>query len=161
MKLKYDTKEYQRLYEAWVEYREGLDLRGFKKVKAVEVEKVAFVVGCWDLLDEEEKRLVDMGEGGHKAQDKDVKHDEVFGEGSDDAERTKGLRRTEGIKGKGTTEGNADVGKSGDELAKSTVKIKVGGEKVVSVPRKEIEMKRERQRVNDEPIIRRSKRLKR
>ncbi|ERF71142.1 hypothetical protein EPUS_05971 [Endocarpon pusillum Z07020] len=161
MKLKYDMKEYQRLYEAWADFREGLGLRGYRKVKAVEVEKVAFVVGWWHLLDEEEKRLVNMGEGGHEAQDKDEKHDEVLGEGSDDAERTKWLRLTEGIKGKGTNEGNANAGKSGDGLVKTTLTVKVGDEKVVSVPRKEIEMKRERQPVNDEPTIRRSKRLKR
>lgn len=136
-------------------------MRGFGEVKAVELEKAAFVVGWWDLLDEEEKRLVSMGEGGHKAQDEDEKHDEVLGEGSDDAERTKGVRRTEGVKGKGTNEGTVNAGKSGDGLVESIMTEKIGSEKVGSVPRKEIEMKREGQPVNDEPTIRRSKRLKR
>ncbi len=161
MKLKYDLKEYQRLYEAWIEFRAGLGLRGVKEVKAVEVEKVAFVIGCWDLLDEEEKRLLSTGEGGHEVQDKDEEHDEAFEDGSHHVQGTNGMRRDERIGEKDSSESIANASKSEDGFGKSRMAENARSKKTVSVPRKESEqVKRERQPVDDDPGKRRSKRLK-
>ncbi len=161
MKLKYDLIEYQRLYEAWVGFRDRFGLSGLTEVKAVEVEKVAFVIGCWNLLDEEERRLVGMGEGGQAVQDKDEEHNEALEEGSHDVPGTKGMRRGEGIAEKDSTEGTANASKSEDGPGKSTMAQNARNKKTVSLPRKQSEqVKRERQPVDDDPTKRRSKRLK-
>lgn len=161
MKLKYDLKEYQRLYEAWVDFREGLGLRGVKEVKAVEIEKVAFVIGCWHLLDKEEKRLVSMEDGGHEVQNKDEEHDEAAEEGSVVAEGTTVMRRAEGVVEKDTTESTANASKTEEGFGVSTMAEKVRSKRTVSVPRKKNkEVKRERQLVDDDQTKRRSKRLK-
>lgn len=56
-KLKYDAKEYRRLYEAWVEFRRrAIQDKEEGGVRAVDVEKAAFVLGHWEFLDGDERR---------------------------------------------------------------------------------------------------------
>jgi hypothetical protein len=58
LKLKYDLKEYQQLFDKWVEFRETPKREGFK---AVDVEKAAYVIGHWDALPAEDKKKVSAG----------------------------------------------------------------------------------------------------
>jgi hypothetical protein len=59
-KLKYDGKEYMELFRRVWQFRQGLGM----EVTAVEVEKLAFVLGHWDLVDEKGKEAVKVDRGG-------------------------------------------------------------------------------------------------
>lgn len=153
MKLKYDVKEYERLYENWVEFRKRLVLSGVKdgraveRVGAVQVEKVAFVLGWWAGLGKEERRIfVEMG--------KEEVQSGVAEEGGEG-----GPREMDGDDHKGTDDGDdvdegeqlvQDVGK--EKIEKSSRSKRAGkGRKVV---------REETQSVEGETGMRRSKRLK-
>lgn len=62
LKLKYDVKEYRCLFEAWLEFRHSSLSRGLRDVKAVDLEKVAYVLGHWDGLTPADKKKVFLEE---------------------------------------------------------------------------------------------------
>lgn len=53
--MKYDIKEYRQLFDKWVEFGGRI---GRKSVRALDAEKVAYVLGHWDVLTAEEKRKI-------------------------------------------------------------------------------------------------------
>jgi hypothetical protein len=137
------VKEYQALFAAWVGFRGRI-----KTVNAVEVEKVAFVIGHWELLGGEEREMVlAFGqEGGEKAEKNIVEHrEEDFGEKSGKADESEGA---------GAAAMSGELAQSTDAVKaarKRTAVLQGEGKKVV---------KEKRQLVDDDPSVRRSKRVK-
>lgn len=156
MKLKYDMKEYQRLYEAWLEFRERLVVRAMKEVEAVEIEKVAFVIGYWDLLSGDDRRsVIGSGASGDEVQNEGRKQDENVEEGEKDGEETRG-------EGGGDDAEDIEKAEKAEKLPQSTVAEKDGRKRTAGRSAKSNKaVKAERESMDDDTGIRRSKRLKR
>ncbi len=163
LKLKYDVKEYERLYGAWVDFRWRFGLREkAKEVRAVDVEKVAFVVGHWDLLSEQEREsVVAMGEGGGlEAQKKGKEETEDGEEGMEDFQEMMGREDAEED---GGTNGTEDVGSANrrEKLTQGEVAEKERTKRTARLlPKGRPAAEQQRQLVEEETSVRRSKRLK-
>lgn len=156
--MKYDLKEYERLFEAWVEFRESLVLRDSTGkemgVKAVDVEKVGFVVGNWGMLREEEEKggVVGLGVGSAEAVEKAGKRAE---DGETDARKMPEEGQGDVVEAVGE-----DGGKAESSL-KSVMVEKGGRKKSAGAPLKvRKESKEKRPRVEEDTSARRSKRLR-
>jgi hypothetical protein len=147
LKLKYDMKEYQRLFAAWVDFRATLVSKGVKEVRAVDVEKVAFVLGHWHLLGlAERERVVGAAEAADEAP--------CIEEG-----KKEGAAEKDGVVG--DTEDMGIVEKK-DEVHQGRRVEKVGKKVPTPHGKRNKAAEKERQNVEDDPsVVRRSKRLKR
>lgn len=149
VKLKYDIKEYERLFEAWTEFKERMG----GGVRAVDVERVAWVVGHWRFVDE------------------------VEGEGKGDSREEGDVVEMVGGNGKGNAKGDVDEEEEksrGDEIEEGVDEVKAGeqlhesrkrGKNVKRDPeitpgKSSKAVKEEKHVVDNDDKVRRSKRLK-
>lgn len=142
-KLKYDIKEYERLFEAWIRFKERIG----GGVRAVDVEKVAWLVGHWSFVERDSREEGDVvgGNGNGKGNAK----------GDIDEEKSKG---------KGDEiEDDVDEVKAGEETPESPKRGKNVKRDPEMAPGKTGRAVREEKHlvVDKDDKVRRSKRLKR
>lgn len=162
LKLKYDVKEYRCLFEAWLEFWHSSLSRGLRDVKAVDVEKAAYVLGHWDGLAPADKKKVFLEEAEiSKGMGESKEEVRVIGAGITDEGKTRddhadatagGIRAA----GRETSKRMAAAGESEKESPKKNQTAATSGHIKNNVPVEE-----GKRSVSEHDSMRRSKRLRR